>query len=658
MERKSRLRLRHRWTQRGSRIFSLRWIEARRELPREAMIEPVPRPVRFRSSSPTPRPAQRPSAAAPSVPATTLALVALALVLRLLFWQATADRGWPDSAAYQGDAAMWTRWAEAIRDGIPFENGLPLRPPGAAYLIAALSGDGPLPIARLKLAWCVLASLTVGLVHAAVRRSFGPDVGLAVGVLLAGSTGWMILATSLDNETPYLTLVATTWVLWPAVVQERGAAALAAWAALHALACLVRAEHVLYLALLFPCLAVAWRAEGQRRGRRSLAGVGVSLAVFVLVLAPWHWHAWAALHRLNHGPVQLEPGARRMQEAMERRLAGVRWEPEATAELETLPAVSRDTARLFIGATHWVRGESVVAPPALAILADAFGAVPRPLPAHPFVACYGGLNFALANDARAPGGFARGPLDDSPPLVGGADRYPLALVQGLPPASLSLTYPPHLRLLADGYRVGWESIRADPARFLVLAATKLGTFWKGATLGLGGWNLPLGLSGTRAPVDLVVPRTTFATTAWRLAVLVLAGLGLALARPRAALAPWLAYLASKIVVTVAFFGYARFGATVIPVIALLASLGVAGLVERVTAVRAARPRRLPRWPVCAAALAMALVAAEAIRWQRAPTLSLGERRVTATEPFPPDDPRDLLLRVGSADTDRPKRAAP
>ena len=31
--------------------------------------------------------------------------------------------------------------------------------------------------------------------------------------------------------------------------------------------------------------------------------------------------------------------------------------------------------------------------------------------------------------------------------------------------------------------------------------------------------------------------------------------------------------------------------------------------------------------------------------------SLGERRVTATEPFPPDDPRDLLLRVGSADTD-------
>ena len=32
--------------------------------------------------------------------------------------------------------------------------------------------------------------------------------------------------------------------------------------------------------------------------------------------------------------------------------------------------------------------------------------------------------------------------------------------------------------------------------------------------------------------------------------------------------------------------------------------------------------------------------------------------LTATEPFPPDDPRDLLLRVGSADTDRPKRAAP
>ena len=39
---------------------------------------------------------------------------------------------------------------------------------------------------------------------------------------------------------------------------------------------------------------------------------------------------------------------------------------------------------------------------------------------------------------------------------------------------------------------------------LLLAAKKLRIFWRGATLGLGGYNLPLGLSGLRRQVVALV----------------------------------------------------------------------------------------------------------------------------------------------------------
>ncbi len=612
----------------------------------------MPKPSQSQAAS---RPLASTAATAPGPlgrVAVPLALAALALLLRLLFWQATADRAWPDSAAFQGDAHVWLRWADALRHGMPFEAGLPLRPPGAAYLIAALSGDGPLPIARLKLLWCGMAAATVGLVHASVRRTFGHGTALAVGTICAASTGWMILATSLDNETPYLFLVAATWWLWPTVSTTSRLTTLATWSMLHALACLVRAEHLLYFLCVLPCLAMARRWEGAQGWRPALATCAAAALVFAMALMPWHRHAWAAIHRLNEGPVEIEAGARQMQHEMERRLAGVSWRPEALAELERLPAVSRDTARLFISATHWVRGERIVTSPALAILTEAFGVIPRKLPAHPFVASYGGLNFALANDANASGGFERGPLDAPPPLTGGSDRYPLALVAGLPPASLSLAYPPHAHLLADGYRVGWDSIRADPARFAKLVARKLVIFWSGAALGFGGWNAPLGLSGVRAPVDLVVPARGWVATTWRMAVLVLVCIGAATGPRRRALAPWIAYLASKLVITAAFFGYARFGATVVPVIALLASRGCGALAARAAPRLTARVSRIRALPWVAVMFAFVVMSAEALRCRHAPVLYLDEREVTSTSPFPADDSHALLLRVAGSPAER------
>ena len=47
----------------------------------------------------------------------TLAVFTLALVARLLFWQATPDRGWPHSALYKGDAVVWTDYAAALSRG-------------------------------------------------------------------------------------------------------------------------------------------------------------------------------------------------------------------------------------------------------------------------------------------------------------------------------------------------------------------------------------------------------------------------------------------------------------------------------------------------------------------------------------------------------------
>ncbi|HEX6202887.1 MAG TPA: hypothetical protein VF100_07785, partial [Thermoanaerobaculia bacterium] len=83
----------------------------------------------------------RPDGARPAARARSaggLLVFAVALALRLLFWQATPDRAAPGSAAYAGDAATWMAHAESLASGRragagrfgasqPFELGLPLR---------------------------------------------------------------------------------------------------------------------------------------------------------------------------------------------------------------------------------------------------------------------------------------------------------------------------------------------------------------------------------------------------------------------------------------------------------------------------------------------------------------------------------------------------
>jgi hypothetical protein len=293
-----------------------------------------------------------------------------------------------------------------------------------------------------------------------------------------------------------------------------------------------------------------------------------------------------------------------------------------------------------VAATVAHRGGSEVRAEDFGILEEAFGDVPRPLARHPFVSGYGALNFFLANRPGGSGGFDRSPLDEPPPLAGGRERYPAFLVQGLPPADLTFVYPPHVRLYNDGYALGWQAIRERPSEWVRLCARKLRLFWSGASLGVGGFGLPVGLSGLRRAVDLVVPQGPVAA-AWSVLVLLAAAGGLVAGRRRPALVPWLALLGSKLAATVLFFGYARQGATTVPVIALLAALAV----ERWVLPRV--PAMPPRRVAALAAIALAApVVVEGARWLSSPDVTVDGRTIgPAADPFPVREHRDQAVRV-------------
>ena len=74
---------------------------------------------------------------------------------------------------------------------------------------------------------------------------------------------------------------------------------------------------------------------------------------------------------------------------------------------------------------------------------------PRPLVRFPFVSSYGPLNFYLANHAGAAGGFDRSPLEEPPPLKGGAARYP-----EYGPATVAAVSAGHLLTGAGGLAIG------------------------------------------------------------------------------------------------------------------------------------------------------------------------------------------------------------
>lgn len=544
---------------------------------------------------------------------------------RVLFARATPDRGWPHGVFFKGDAGLWVESARARLAGVPFELGLPIHPPGTAFLLEALWDGRDAGLAGLKIVWALLGAVVVLLVYAAVLRSFGLAAAALTAVFCAASTGLLILSTSLDSETPYLVLAAATLALFESIRAGPRGAALAGWSVLHGLACLFRVEHVLFYGLYLALLVVLWARAGSGAAHRPRAIAGrlaLSVLFFALPLVPWHAAAWSSVEAFNT-EVPTDPsqeGVRRVTAS----LAWMPWDPAAAAERGRWPAFARDAASAFVAATVLERGGARVGTEDLRILDDAFGFRPRPLGRFPFVSLYGPLNFALANHPRANGGFTRAALEDPPPLAGGRARYPPALVAGLPPPDLSFVYPPHLRLVDDGYRIGWRWLAE---RGLGGAAVHLGRklrlFWSGTALGLTGWDLPLGLPRLRRAVDIAVPEPGWRTAGWSALLLLASATGLAAAWRDPALHPWLLFLLSKVLVTVAFFGYARHGVVAFPVVALLAALAAVRWVPRLA-------RSAPRDVARATVLALlAVVALEGARAAWPPALTVDGRPLDA-----------------------------
>ena len=556
------------------------------------------------------------------------AIFGAALAIRLFYWRATADSAWPHSAGFKGDALLWLEYARALREGLPFELGLPIHPPGTAYLVAALwSGSGGFGL--LKAVWCALGAAAAALSSAAIARAFGAIAGAIAGVVMAGSSGLLMLSTSLNGETPYLALVAAGFWFLPGVADVPAAPRLMAWAALQGVACLFRVEHVLFVVLALAFMAV----RALRRGSLRHAAVVVSVATgaFVLPLVPWHMSAWRAVARFNGEAPVTPPPVRSVLE----QLRWIAWEPEARARLEALPAFARDHSEVFVAATVAYRGGTRIREADLEVLREAFGVEVLRLRPRPFISLYGPLNFALASHPDAPAGFGHAALDIPPPLAGGPGAFPATLVTGLPPRELALTYPPHLALVNDGYEMGWRWLAAEPGRAVRRGLTRLARFWAGAATTVTGYGLPVGLSGTRNAVDLTVADGWLAA-AWRIVLFGVCLAGVAAGCTRAALYPWLFFLATKAAAAVAFFGYARLGATTIPVVALLAALAI----ERWWPVRTDGQRRRG----AGTALAM-LVAIEAGRCLHQPGLALDGDAAGPQDPVPSADHLGHQLRI-------------
>ncbi len=461
------------------------------------------------------------------------------------------DRSWPHSTYFEGDAPLFADWAAALDRDAPFEAGLPLHSPATAYLLhwfgPQAADDAGRPILRdftsMKIAWCAASAATSGLLFLAARP-LGRRTAILASMLHAASFGTSVLATSLNNECLYgLVLVSVVggtarWMKHP------GAAAALALGALHGAATLLRAEHPLLLFLL-ACVMVY--SAGIRRWPTwaALAAMGVGLFG---VCVPWMLKSRAAIAAFNareNPPVDFSS-------------APVRWSDDARAFLETLPAFARADNLQFISVSLARQGRSEVnAADVRRFLMDEFGYIPQPISRWGLISCQGPLAFALANHANAGGGFSKAALDA---------RFG-------PDPRLQFSLPTHLRLVNEGYAVGWQAIRRDPVAWLGLVLQKLERFGRGACLGFSAANWPLGREGPRPAVDMLAPPLK-TVVAWSVGLGVCFIAGLIVAARRRVAGLWLLVVAYKLCVTVAYFGYARQAASISPAFFVVLALAV------------------------------------------------------------------------------------
>ncbi len=217
----------------------------------------------------------------------------------------------------------------------------------------------------------------------------------------------------------------------------------------------------------------------------------------------------------------------------------------------------------------------------------------EPLPELTLVTVYGPINFAMANNAGATGGF-------TPDLINQLGME----------GNLDVANPAQRHLLLHGYAEGLRWMAEHPADAARLLVSKLERWLDGLSLGFGASNWPAGLRGARPPVDLFVPERSWLK--WPLTALLLIGAALSLRAPHRAFSLFTLVLLHRALITLAFFGYARGMLAVFPALLPLLLLPLQVLASR-------RPSLASRLPVWAAAALL-------LFWIEAGVLAVGQPR--------------------------------
>jgi len=524
------------------------------------------------------------------------------LVLRLVFLFRSQDTTWPHAVLYEGDAPVWAQWARALSAGQPFEDDLPFRTPGVAFLLHWMGWSQP-PFTAAKVAWCLMSALTVGAIHVVMARWFGRVAAAVAAFLTAVSFGSQAIAISLNNEVPYALLVTCMVGTTLAWCERPRVWLLVALDLMHGACLLLRAEHVALLTMLGVWMMVFVVRRGMTPAR-ALACMACLMLVSVATCAPWMLRSRAAVERFNG----MDPGI-----AWER--LDPPWTPEAVEVMRALPGFAQQANRAYLGSLGRQAGAAQVDAAAVRDFFERrWGCTPEPLPTWSLVSFKGPLDFALANDLRGDGGFS---------LVGLADE------ESATPA-FSLARPSHLHLVNHGYAVGWDGIRRDPVGWARLVVEKLRRFTDGITLGLFANDWPHAWRHVRQPIDVAVPERGDAP-AWTVLMLALLGLGVWRVWRSPAGGVLLVVLAYRLLVTVAFYGYARHAVSIGPVLFGLTGLAVQWLTDREPLRR--RASALRTMAIGGAVILMG----NALLWAwRAPAWLAQGPRIRATPAWHPD----------------------
>ncbi|OGF65179.1 MAG: hypothetical protein A2Y62_17535 [Candidatus Fischerbacteria bacterium RBG_13_37_8] len=151
---------------------------------------------------------------------------------------------------------------------------------------------------------------------------------------------------------------------------------------------------------------------------------------------------------------------------------------------------------------------------------------------------YGPVNFVMANNQTAQGGFSREILNT---LSG--------------EASLNLNNSQHRHYFIHGYREGIKWILQNPADYLWLCIKKVSISLDAMALGFTSWDVPSGLNGLRRAVDVFAPHNNWFKYPFTL--LVIAGFIFSLLKDFRKNILFHFVVVHKIIVILLFYGYVR-----------------------------------------------------------------------------------------------------